>query len=185
MTAVVLQKDKDQPEGGASSAGSSPGPLRRASDTNTWAVHRREELLHVLSEDLKVTLQNHFAFQAQLGMFSKSMIILVAITVAGQRAYFGYSVSNEIRRIVATGRSAAIFGFAMMLIALILSRLVLSIPGETDESEILHWQSVLSNALEIFSWVVWWKRRSFEIALILIFPLTDIDTRLRLYQLWK
>lgn len=43
-----------------------------------------------------------------------------------------------------------------MLCALTLSSLVLSIPS--DEEAIVQWPGMISNALEILAWVVWWKR---------------------------
>ena len=98
-------------------------------DPQLAEVQREKDLLDALSDDLKVTLQNHFAFQSQL-------------------------VRNEVQRMVSTGQSAAFFGLLILIGCLTLSRLVLKISIKDSAFE---WTSVFSNALEILAWVCWWK----------------------------
>ena len=88
-----------------------------------------QDMVRLLSEDLQITLQNHFAFQSEL-------------------------VKNEIQRVLTTARTAAILGFALMLVALTLANLVESIDYKTDN---INWASIFGNALQIFAWVVWWR----------------------------
>ena len=105
----------------------------------TMTAAQRERILQALTEDLQLTIRNHFKFQAQ-------------------------KCRNELKRTFRTTRNFLLMGFGIMVVCLLLARLLVgygeSLPanesGHTDFFDPKVWIDITYNALSILAWMAWW-----------------------------